>query len=88
MNWKLAGQITGASLLGSAAAMSLPLIFAAISGEQISVFLIPVLGCALLGGLLFRRGRGEVVMFKKGVDDSNSGDFTSVPCRKHSRMIK
>ena len=62
MNWKLAGQITGASLLGSAAAMILPLIFAAISGEQISVFLIPVLGCALLGGLLFRRGRGEVVI--------------------------
>lgn len=62
MNRKLAGWIAGASLLGSAAAMALPLCFAGISGERLDLFLIPMLCCALPGSLLLRYGRGERVI--------------------------
>jgi hypothetical protein len=61
---------------------SVLLLFHLILGKKINA------GKLALSSLAFILNIQHASLFKKGVDDSNSGDFTSVPCRKHSRMIK
>lgn len=62
MNRKFAGWIAGGSLLGSAAAMVFPLLFALLQKERPGIFLIPILLCALPGFLLVRRCYGQRIL--------------------------